>query len=208
MLGCDLDRQVRAYLSALRSNGAVVNTAIAIGCAEGIIKHFDSNLLECNGGHIRLTKSWAQCLMLRLGFGIVADFDWFKTQFIFDIRAVIEMEEIPGELVINWDQTGIYYVPVSSWIMAREGSKRVEIAGIDDKKQITTVFARTMKGDFLPSQLMYRRKISKSLPHVKFSPDWHNTFSENHWSNETSMIGYLENILFLYIKKEGRVKIR
>ena len=104
MLGCDLDRQVRAYLSTLRSNGAVVNTAIAIACAEGII---DSNLLECNGGHIRLTKSWAKCLMLRMGFVkrrastkakvSVADFEQFKTQFIFDIRAVIEMEEIPGE---------------------------------------------------------------------------------------------------------------
>ena len=59
LLGCDLDRQVRAYLTALRSNGAVVNTAIAIACAEGIIKNVDSNLLECNGGHIRLTESWA-----------------------------------------------------------------------------------------------------------------------------------------------------
>ena len=137
LLACDLDRQVRAYLSALRSNGAVVNTAIAIACAEGIIKNFDSNLLECNGGHIRLTKSWAKCLMLRMGFVkrrastkakvSVADFEQFKTQFIFDIRAVIEMEEIPGELVINWDQTGIHYVPVSSWTMARKGSKRVEI---------------------------------------------------------------------------------
>ena len=27
------------------------------------------------------------------------------------------MEEIPDELVINWDQTGIKYVPVSQWTM-------------------------------------------------------------------------------------------
>ena len=92
LLGCTLYQQVRAYLTALRNNGAVVNTAIAIGCAEGVVKNFNSNLLECNGGHIKLTKSWAKCLMLRMGFAkwrastnakvSVADFKFYKTQFI------------------------------------------------------------------------------------------------------------------------------
>ena len=27
------------------------------------------------------------------------------------------MEEISDELVVNWDQTGIKYVPVSQWMM-------------------------------------------------------------------------------------------
>ena len=45
----------------------------------------------------------------------------------------MEMEEIPRQLLINWDHTGIQYVPVSAWTMAKEGSKRVEIAGINDK---------------------------------------------------------------------------
>ena len=67
------------------------------------------------------------------------------------------MEDIPCELVINWDQTGIHYVPVSSWTMAKEGSERVEIAGIDDKRQMTAVFGRSMSVDFLPPQLIYTR---------------------------------------------------
>ncbi len=66
-----------------------------------------------------------------------ADFEALKNQFLFDVKIVVEMEEIPKALVINWDHTGIHYVPVSSWTMAKEGSKRVEIAGIDDKRQIT-----------------------------------------------------------------------
>ena len=33
------------------------------------------------------------------------------------------------------------YIPVSSWIMEEEGSKRVEIAGMNDKQQITMVLA-------------------------------------------------------------------
>ena len=47
LLGCELDQQVRAYPTALRNNVAVVNTAIAIACA-GVVKNFNSNLLECN----------------------------------------------------------------------------------------------------------------------------------------------------------------
>ena len=30
-----------------------------------------------------------------------------KEQFLFDIKVVVEMEEIPLELIINWNQTGI-----------------------------------------------------------------------------------------------------
>ncbi len=60
--------QVRAYLHALRDNGAVVNTAIAIGCAEGIVRNEYSNLLACNGGHIDLTTDWGKHLLNRMGF--------------------------------------------------------------------------------------------------------------------------------------------
>ncbi len=49
------------------------------------------------------------------------------------------MEEIPPELILNWDQTGIHLVPAAAWTMDQIGSKRVEV-GVNDKKQITAVF--------------------------------------------------------------------
>ena len=48
------------------------------------------------------------------------------------MKLVMEMEDIPVELVINFDQTGIKYVPTSSWSLEKEGSKRVAIVGKDD----------------------------------------------------------------------------
>ena len=173
LLGEDLDKQVREYLVSLRENGAIINTAITIACAKGVLKNYDSNLLECNGGHILLIKHWAKYLMERMGFVkrrastkanvSIADFDHFKAQFAYDVKAIIMLKEIPCQLVINWDQTGIHYVPVSSWTMAKEGSKRVEIAGIDDKRQITAVFGVTMAGDFLPPQLVYKGKTKNAF---------------------------------------------
>ena len=61
-----------------------------------------------------LTKHWAKYLMEQMGFVkrrvstkakvSVSDFRQLKAQFVFNVIAVIEMEEIPGELVINLDQ--------------------------------------------------------------------------------------------------------
>jgi len=65
------------------------------------------------------------------------------------------LEEIPDDLVVNWDQTGLHYVPVSDWTMEKVGAKRVEIVGANDKRQITAVLAGTISEEFLPPQLIY-----------------------------------------------------
>ena len=85
-----------------------------------------------------------------------------------DIRAIVEMEEIPPALILNWDHTGLKYVPVLSWTMAKEGSKRVEISGIDDKRQITALFTVSLDGSFLPIQLIYCGKSRACLLPTKF----------------------------------------
>ena len=83
---------------------------------------------------------------------LVHNFEDVKAQFLLDIRVVVEMDDIPFDLVINWDQTGIRYVPVGSGTMEKEGSKKVEIVAVDDKRQITAVFAGLLTGDsFIPS---------------------------------------------------------
>ena len=111
LLGDELEAQVREYLNALRANRAVVNTAIAIGCAEGIVKNKDSNLLASNGGHIALSKHWGKHLLTRMGYVkctgyvkrrastkakvAVQNFDELKKQFLLNIKVVVEMDEIP-----------------------------------------------------------------------------------------------------------------
>ena len=135
---------MQAYIIELRKRTATVNSAIVISSAEGIVKRHDSNLLQVNGGHVVFTKYWAQNLLVRMGFRkrkasttakvSVADFVARKEQFLFDIHVLRELEQIPEELVINWDHTDLNYVPVSNWTMEKEGAKRVEIGGINDKR--------------------------------------------------------------------------
>ena len=80
--------------------------------------------------------------------------------------------------------------------MEKKGSKRIELVAIDDKRQLTAifagtlvgVFAGTLVGDFLPIQLVHKGKTTKCLPTtVKFPSDWDLSYSANHWSNEQTM---------------------
>ena len=108
MLGAELDLQVETFLKELRSNGGVVNTAITMAAAEGIVQNSDSKLLAKNGGNIVISKHWAKSLLVRMGFvkrrvttkakESVNEFEEHKVQFLFDAKAIIEMEGIPDSL--------------------------------------------------------------------------------------------------------------
>ena len=188
--GEKLDSEVKSYIRAVREGGGVVTTAIKVAAATAIIRKADRNLLAEHGGSITITKDWAKSLLFRINFVKRRGSSTAKEQFVIDVNAVIEMEDIPQQLVFNWDQTGISIVPGSSWTMAVKGSKRVETVGMGDKRQITAVFCGAMSGEFLPPQIIYRGKTGKTpacLPRYKFPSDWHVTCTPNHWSNEEKM---------------------
>jgi len=67
---------------------------------------------------------------------MVHDVDRIKVDFLNDILAVVKMEEIPDELILNRDHTPANIVPGSQWTMAQKGAKQIEMIGLDDKQQI------------------------------------------------------------------------
>ena len=83
----------------------------------------------------------------------MSNFEELKANLLSDVKAVVLIEEIPPPLILNWDHTGLKYVPVSSWTLAKEGAKKVSIARIEAKLQITGVFAITLDGKFLLLQI-------------------------------------------------------
>ena len=130
------------YIRAVREAGGVINTAILIGAASGIVRRMKPDLLESNGGHVALPvkKDWAKYLLAQMKFVkrkattkkskmTVSNFEELKDNFLMDIKAIATMEEVPDEMILNWDQTAIKYIPVSNWTMATEGSKRIELIG-------------------------------------------------------------------------------
>ena len=190
----------------------VINTAIVIGATSGIVKRLKPELLECNGGYVVLPvkKDWAKYLLSKMKFVkrkattkksaiTVSNFDEIKDNFLMDIKAAVVMEEVPDDMILNWDQTTIKYIPVSNWTMATEGSKRIELIGQDDKRQITATFAGTLTGQFLPIQLVYEGKTTKCHPSIEFPKGWHVTHTTNHWCNEETMIEYIKSVIVPYM---------
>ena len=91
-----------------------------------------------------MNKEWARSVLRCMGFTkrrtsskskVTPDnFTEIKEQFLIDVETVIDMEEVPPSLVINWDHTAMKITPSSQWMMEKRGTKCVEIAGIDDKR--------------------------------------------------------------------------
>ena len=207
-----LDTQVQLYLKKVRESGGVVSARIAIAAAHGIIMACDKTKLQEFGGHIYLNRQWAYSLFRRMDFvkrkattskskNNVADFLQLKESFLMDVRTTVMMEEIPSELVLNWDQTGIKLVPSNGWTMEQKGACRVEVAGLNDKRQITAVFCGSLLGHFLPVQLIYKGKTSRCHPRYEFPSNWHITHSPRHWSTEETMLQYIEHIIVPYVEQ-------
>ena len=88
----------------------------------------------------------------------------------------------------------------------KRGTKRVEIAAIDDKRQITALFTCTAAGSFLPIQLLiYKGTTERCFPNnVTFPQGWNITCSPNHWSNGDTMIEYVQKILIPYVTEKRK----
>ena len=85
-----------------------------------------------------------------------------------DLVATIQMEDISPELVLNWDQTGIKLVRSTSWTMNEQGACRVELVGLNDKRQIIAICCGSLVGAFLPIQLIYKGKTNWCHPRFSF----------------------------------------
>ena len=214
LVGAELDTAIQDYLKSLRLAGGVVNTAIVLGAAEGIISARYPGKLQRNGGDLCIGRVWAKSLMQRMGFVkrkvsnagkvLVADFDELKQQFLADIAAEVIMNDIPAELIINWDQTGLKIIPTGDWTMHQSGEKVIPIVGSDDKREITAVLAGTATRQYLPPQLLYEGKTNRCHPVVAFPTGWDIWHSSNHWSNEETMKRYLETIMLPFITEQKK----
>jgi len=93
-------------------------------------------------------------------------------------------------------------------MMNKRGTKKVKLAGLDDKHQITAVFTATMAGNFLPPQLIYMGTTCACLLANKFPDAWQITYTHNHSCNEEIFKLYIEKVIVPYIqKKKDKLKL-
>jgi len=84
-------------------------------------------------------------------------------------------------------------------MMDKKGKKSIEIAGLQDKRQITAVLCGSFAGEFLPPQLIYGGKTKQCHPHYTFPADWVISHSANYWSNEVTMLQYIREVIVPFV---------
>ena len=210
-LGEMLDDEIKRYIQHLRENGTAISITLVQAAAEGYLLGRDRTVLVQYGGHVSLTWDWARSLLRRLGYvkrkattkantQLSEDkFQQIKASFLQQVFALVKAHAIPPELIINLDETGIKLVPVGEWSMAPQGSKRVEVAGLGDKRQLTATFADTLSGAFLPMQLLYQGKTDRSHPKFTFPDGFHIYHSPNHWANEGTVSLFYQKVIIPYV---------
>ena len=208
LLGQELDSEVKKFIQNVRQAGGVVNSTIVVAATRGIVEAHNRALLSENGWSINLTREYARSLMNRMNLvkrkgtktarKLPSDFEALKTDYLEKITTCVHEYDVPEELVINFDQTGLKIVPVSEWTLEVKGSKDCSIVALEDKREITAVIGITLSGVFLPLQLVYKGTTDRCHPHFRFPSDWDVTHSENHWSTSETMVEYAKNVLIPY----------
>ena len=211
IVGERMDTAIQNYILGVREGNGPVNTAVVIAGARGLLLSMDKTKLAEFGGPATLSRGWARSLLTRMKFtkrmGTTAakvtpeNFDELRLKFLQEIVDIVKMEEVPPQLVLNWDQMGLNLVPASTWTMERQGTKRVRINGFKDKQMITGVFCGNLIGEFLPMQLIYGGKTKRCHPTTQFPTDWDITHNTKHWSNETTMISYIKKIIVPFVTR-------
>lgn len=89
--------------------------------------------------------------------------DWQSQQetFVNRIACISFLHNVPKELVVNMDQTGLNCVPSNNYTRVKKGQKHVKILGVENKKQLTLLPAISASGEFLPFQIVYAGKSEK-----------------------------------------------
>ena len=132
-------------------------------------------------------------------------YEEFRQKFLRDIQTVVEKYNIPPELIFNADQTPTSYVSVGRSTMAKKGSKSVAIEGLNDKRNITLTFVATLDDQFLPLQIIYGGKTSKSLPRgFKFPNGFLLAQNPKHWSNESETLKLVYKVIDPYVVEKRR----
>ena len=129
LLGKNMDNHLQQLITAMRSRGTPIGTNIVCAVARGILLKHGKSSVEVRDGKF-LNKEWARSVLHRMGFtkrracskskSLPQDVSEIQRQYLREIKAAIQMEDIPKDLVFNWDQTAMKIVPGGTWTMEKK----------------------------------------------------------------------------------------
>jgi hypothetical protein len=165
--------------------------------------------LEWTRDFERTDLNWSFRKGTRATIKLPKDWEYQSLQMAQWTTYLVKAHSIAPKLVINTGQTWIQLVPAGGALTwAENGSKHVQILGMEDKRQITFLVSSSAAGNLLPFQLVFigttNRYLSPRNKGRQMCEDvgWRLTYSNNHWSNLTTCKQFVEQILQPYRRKQ------
>ena len=105
---------VQEYILCVRAKGGIVNTAMVIAGARGLLQSLDRARLAEYGGLATMSRGWAKSLLKfsrRMGTTQATmspdDLKQKKIEFLQKVVDIVTMEEIPSELILTGIRLGL-----------------------------------------------------------------------------------------------------
>ena len=159
-------KKIKDVIIGSRLAGTVISRKMVAAISTGVFKANGPKILREFEGSLERTECWDQTVLKGMNWvkikgttGKLEPCPKFleEENFTFQhaISKFVSDHDIPLELVLNLDQTPLFYVSHGKYAFNLNDSKTVPIKGVDDKRQITATFTVTASGSFLPLQLIY-----------------------------------------------------
>ena len=97
------------------------------------------------------------------------------------------------------------YIPSANHTLVKKGLKSIRIAGSADKQCISGTFVISLKGDFLPMQLIYGETSNQSLPRFKFPKTFFLSVNPRHFSNTFELIKIIDEVIISYVEVQRQI---
>ena len=105
-------------------------------------------------------------------------------------------------MVMNFDQTPLKHMSVSSQTLPQNSARHVSIYGVTDIKAIKATFGITYTNKFLPMQLIYEDKNQRRYPNFVFSHPFSLSCNPKHFTNTKELLKLIYKIIVPYLEKE------
>lgn len=186
----------------MRAAGVPVSQAIARGIILGFIRALAPQILsnprfKCSESFVRrflqTQLRWSYRSATQASQKTPPDWEAKCTDSFMRLAYQIKLHNIPSDLVINADQTGVVLLPVGKRTWNERGAKQVSVFAKDEKRQFTMMVASAASGRMLPFQAIWASKTAASLPKLPIrlpgESKGHRWFSggDRHWSNLPAM---------------------
>ena len=153
-------------------------------------------LIKPHNPQFKASNGWIQKFRIRHGLSfrvrtsvsqkLPAQLERKIESFLTQVRALRARHQYPLELIINMDETPMYFDIVPGYTINKKGARNVQIRSSGaEKRRLTIVVTCTGSGDMLPALAIFKgkRKLKFNAPN-----DVQTTVQVNGWMDSELMI--------------------